>query len=396
MTQNKKIAFPYISTLYNQEDAKDDYWAIMADDIAQPLLDRGINIQTVFGGPPFYEALEQSDDIITFNFRPGMRLETGSLWAQLDKKVVTIVLDHPSYLFSELYQIANNPDILSKRYFGVMEENHISYLEKHGIQRDHCFTMAQAGPVPIKDDQKPMKERNIDFMFVGRVEMPLSPQGFLAELNLKSPQLMDILSKSYEGLIKKASISNLDTYDIILDEFAKHGIQLLRSFEGSFICQKLDRQIRRLKRLELLMQFQDYPVKVIGTVSPEVITLFPHFDFAGPLSFRETYDLFEDTKIILNDTINLRNSLLIRCFYAMTRGCVVASDINHYLLKEFKRDKEFIAVYPKSDRHKKIVDQLLSDNVFAQDMSDASRKACAKNHTWAHRIDPLVTILECS
>jgi|GEM_PF-4883448 len=388
--------FPYTSTLYEKEKPEDGYWAIMCADICSALGKHGEICEPLPLNKEFIKKYATAPYSITFNYTPELSTNEGSVWTNSTKKVILISLDHPSYLYDQIDQQLKKAPDLKQRFFGVMEEEHLYFMNSMGVPKEQCFLFPQAGPPPIQENIKPIAERSHDIVFLGRVHMPATHEAFIKQLNIKQPALSHALNAAFSKILQQIELSHRDVYSIIVEEIGKidSSLHIKGTRTSAILTRGIDAHFRQVRRLNLLQQFENYPVNIVGIVAPEIIKRFPNFNFLGPKSFRESATLLNDTKILLNDTINLKSSLLMRFFYGTANGCIIASEINKYVLKEFKPEKEFLPISPRSFRHLELLEKCLSDSNFAQKIANNAMEKYKNSHLWEDRVLPLLKAIQ--
>jgi hypothetical protein len=386
--------FPYVKTIYGDSALADEYWAIMANDVCHGLQNYHINCGTCTLSLESFSEILSTDYVLTFNYMPAIKSDEGSFWVEHTNPVILMALDHPAYLYSDIKDQVESGCSNGKRFFGVMEAEHLQFLYDHGVAAEKCFVFPQAGP-PVCEMLKPMSKRSIDLVFLGRIHMPVDLDTFLNDAIVDNALLYNAVRESFDNILDRVLNSHDDVYAIIVSVIEKFdlSIKLSGTEEGALLTKNIDAYIRQIRRYNMLLKFKDLPVHVIGIVDKKVVEAFPNFHFIGPLSFKESLEYLKDTKILLNDTINLRSSLLMRFFYGIAQGCLIASEVNPYILEQFDQGRDFIPVYRDSNKHMHMVQMCLRDHEYAQSIYNRAQKKYIENHQWANRVAPLAKII---
>ena len=162
------------------------------------------------------------------------------------------------------------------------------------------------------------------------------------------------------------------------------------------LAYKIDIRVRNMRRYRLLTRLKDVPVHIYGHVGPKASRLVPNGIFHAPVPFSAMLDLFDNSRVVLNDTINLRDSALIRLFYSMARGCVVATEMNRFVANAFTPLGEIIPMSGDAEEGMALLRQCVEAPDSCQEMAEAALATYQAGHTWSHRIDGLVKAIEAS
>ncbi len=96
-----------------------------------------------------------------------------------------------------------------------------------------------------------------------------------------------------------------------------------------------------------------------------------------------------DARIAINDTVNLGGAMLIRFFYPMAVGCLVATEVNDFVAREFRDGENVIGLAPDDPANGERIRVILEHPEQAQAMADAATATYAAGHTWSHRVEAL-------
>jgi hypothetical protein len=377
------------NTLHHYGANQVNYWSIMAEDICralgragedcrllQPVMEElGPALDGMLGGkrPPHY--------IVNFNLRPELNLGQGKdLWRQSLTPVIMLCLDHPMHLAGFILALlADGPP--GHRQVGVMEEAHRRFLLASGCAADSVFVMAQAGPPP-RAGRKSLAERRGGVVFAGTVMSPGSHADFCDSLGEVRPDIRKRLGEAVDEVVAGED----DVADIVLRHLAEFGATL---DQPHFLkaATAIDTRSRQLRRMAMLESLAGLPITVHGIADAAAQRRLPHCRFVGNTDFHQLLDVFSDATVVLNDTINLRESSLIRLFYAMASGCLVATEVNEFINHAFPPGR---CVVPLGGDGGRMLADCLADNDRAQGMVDAATLEYSAGHQWDNRLAGLL------
>lgn len=380
------------------------YWTIMGQDIAAALAVRGHQLSVIniaredhrnilfpmlLGGPA-------PDAFVLFNFLPKFeapdKSETG-LMGKLTGKIVCICLDHPIHLAKTLREqaalIAAHPALRTRRWFGVMEPSHMACVESLGFARERIFVMGQGGPPLAETTPLPLAERSIPFLFAGTIGPMADMDAFAQALRVTNPDDRAAL----DAAIAETIDGKRDVFEIVRDRFAP-AVAAGRLRDVHALAATIDKRARQMRRRRLLLGLRHLPIQFCGDIDPGFLADFPNAKRRGRISFADTLALMRDTRVVINDTINLRQSALIRFFYAAGEGCVLASETNPFIAQAFPPGEAMIALDGRGGTDAGMLTAALDNPVALQSIADRGRALMGASHTWAHRIDGLVAALE--
>lgn len=378
----------------------DSYWTVMMEDIAAALQRRGddhicinpdldehrnmLKMMVLGGFRPRY--------LLLFNFAPAFaRADDPSRLGALGgirAPYISLFLDHPSLLGTRIAEmealIAGSPELRSLRRYGLMEEGHRPIMERMGVPPSSCFLFPQAGGLPVADP-RPLEQRSITAVFAGTVEAAISHQAFCDEIGLKDT----LHHRLADQAVCEAMDGEEDVFPIVERVFA--GTDLIASVGGAVeLTRKIDYRARTLRRHRMFACLRHLPIRFFGNASEDFRRDNRNVEFRGPIGFRGLLDVMNDTRIMLNDTINLRSSTLIRVFYGMSRGCLVASEKNAFIESEFIRPGAALPIDCRDASAGESILALATCSAEAQGMVDRASRIYAGSHTWDHRLPALL------
>jgi hypothetical protein len=364
---------------------QDSYWTVVAGDICQALGRAGEECRLIqaieemtpvldgmVGGrrPPHY--------ILNLNLRPALNLsDLGNVWLRSHTPVVMLCLDHPVHLVVQVAEMMSRGGGGGRRQVGVMEEAHRRYLLSAGCPAEDVFVMAQGGPPP-DSCPKPMAERRGGVVFAGTVILPGTHDQFCDELSIQDRAIRNRLGQAVEDVLSCED----DVADIVLRHLADYG---LGPAHPAFVnlATAVDKRSRRIRRLAMLDSLAGLPITVYGLADAEAQRRLPGCNFAGNTDFIHLLEVFGEAAVVLNDTINLRRSSLIRLFYAMAKGCLIATQTNAFIRESFPAGD---CVVPLEPGGPEMLRHCLANPAGAQAMVEATTASYTAGHQWDHRI----------
>ena len=106
----------------------------------------------------------------------------------------------------------------------------------------------------------------------------------------------------------------------------------------------------------------------------------------GKVLAPEVLPLMYRSKIVLNTMTWFKDGSHDRVFNGMLSGAVVVSDASVYMQEQFENHKELELFELEAIQElPAIVDDLLRDLPWAQEIADAGRKKALEAHTWKQR-----------
>lgn len=381
------------------------YWGIMVKDICTALVASGQNctpmtlaqsecypvIEGMLIGrpPPHY--------VINFNVRPvaevsfgqpGRTVNNESVWVHSKIPLIILCLDHPVHIAKDLSSLLDkrkDTEREAQAWVGIMEEGHRSFLLDLGWPHNRIFICPQGGPPPSCNESYRDGRRH-GILFTGSLlSPPVSHQEF-SESVQAAPNVAKLLGESVERILD----GHDDVYTSCRDTFAALELPIETLIDLTMI---VDSRTRLLRRFRVLNALSAFPITFYGNVVPDAAKLLPHCTFKDGIGLAETLEIAARSRIVVNDTINLRDSALIRLFYAMSLGTIVASDVNRFLENQFSPQRDFIALGPQWADANDVIERVLHDDEFAQEMADSCTKVYSPAHQWQSHIKELLSVL---
>lgn len=379
------------------------YWAIMLEDMVAALngLGESCTVKPPTGDEvmAFARSLEDEktrpDYVLLFNYQPmiyinGEPTSKAGLWKYVPIKQISILLDHPLHQLGSLFEqrrYAESMPGMPPRCVGVMEAGHRRCLQSLGFDVSHCFVCPQGGPLP-KPERKPLRERTIEVLFTGTINDPVGDREFCESQGIRDPLLQRRVGAITEAVIDGED----DVYEIVATGWSDTMVSA-EIPAPTALAYEIDLRARNIRRYRLLNRFKDVPVHVYGFLGSNTAKLVPRGIFHEPVPFAKVLDLLDNTRMVVNDTINLRDSMLIRLFYAMARGCVAATEVNRFMTKSFKPFAEFIPMSGDVGAGMAVIEQCVRDPDSCQDMVESAVATYQAGHLWSHRLGGLVDVI---
>ena len=387
--------------------SQNNYWSAMIKDICAALNRAGTQCDIVEAknNNDFQNFLcvairENRKFIATFNFVapfPEISVCGNKVLMQelFSARSVTIFLDHPVHLTNAIGRFEQSgrrhnyrPTAAPLPVYGIMESGHAEILHDLGVDSKRIFLFPQAGPSPLQVSLQPLPKRPIDLLFHGTISDVMPEEDFLKKHGLQHPSVRETVSQA----LSDALDGNEDIYISVKSGLSRRGIQnnVPRDAE---LARLLNLRARAIRRWKLLSTLSDIEVHFCGDVSDRFKAENPKGIYHGPMSFSAVCDLLKQTKVALNDTINLRQAALIRFHYAMAHGCVVATEGNDWIRTNYS-DGDDVLVLKGGGTDKAKITALLGDLDYAQSVACAGMAKQVAGHQWDHRLPPFLNALE--
>ncbi|WP_096704340.1 glycosyltransferase [Magnetospirillum sp. 15-1] len=381
----------------------DSYWTVMMEDIAAALHRRGDDCICINPDNPEHIKLLQivalgagwPRYLLLFNFAPALARANDpsalGVLGGIKAPYISLFLDHPALLGKGVAEmeagIAADPSLRPLRHYGLMEREHLAVMDKLGVPASSCFLFPQAGGAPVAEP-RPMGLRSIPAIFAGTIEAEVSNQEFCEQMGLKDPLYCRLADEAVSEIMD----GQCDVYEIVARLFA--GTEIVATTTNLIeLIRRLDYRARTLRRHRMFRCLRHLPIQYYGNASDDFKRNNTNIEFMGSIGFRGLLDVMNDTKVMLNDTINLRSSTLIRVFYGMSRGCLVASEVNSFIETEFVTPGAAVAIdYNDCSAGERIMD-LVNRPVEAQAMTHKALQIYSGAHTWDHRVTALLDVI---
>jgi hypothetical protein len=379
------------------------YWAIMVADMCRALTDCGVptKVAVVTDGASLAGAVNAAIQtpplfVGTFNFATPFQLVVGDepIWVgePLVCRAVTIFLDHPVHMVAEIVACEARARLTRYRLtlpplplYGIMENGHREFLNDMGIADDRIVVVPQGAPEPDGVVLPLLADRPIPMLFTGTVSPLETEDAFLSVVGDGAAARAALLK------VVEVALSNGDSYAAAKREYSRLGSRPDPQMWAN-VAKLADIRARALRRRALLLRFKDMPVHFCGTIDEEFARQFPLGVFHGNRSFEDVLKIKRQARMLLNDTINLRDGLLIRAYYAMAQGCVLVTERNTFVEREFVDGTDAILLDSAPEDTARIM-SLLSDVDKLQAISNSGQATLARHHRWTERVKDLADVL---
>lgn len=387
----------FLLTLLENGRHQTSYWGAMGRDICRALADAGETCRTFWPDSPdgqeTMQAIVMGDKplgyALGFNLIPDLLGPAKeSLWPVAKVPLIIGCLDHPTHIIEPLAGLLDASRLfpqLPPRYVGIMEEGHRTCLLDLGWPADQIFLFPQGGPPPTPAPL-PYAERPPVVQFFGTVGAPTRHEDFIAQVGWVSPALQVALGDAVEETLDGSD----DVYSVCTRIFQPFGLTLQGAGKITVI---VDRRARLLRRFRMLENLNGLAIDVYGKAEAAAATRLPHCTFHGEVDFETQRALTRRARIALNDTLNFRHSALIRAFYAMAEGTVVATEINDFFETHFRPVNGILPLGPNKADNANLVTERLHDTDGLQAMADAAGACYAASHQWKARLSGLRNVL---
>ncbi|MEL0106684.1 MAG: glycosyltransferase [Rhodospirillaceae bacterium] len=329
--------------------------------------------------------------LLTLNFMPlGFELSGKYYVDLLNCKVFCLCLDSPIRL-TGLFE-----DGLFERigefYFGVLENSHREILQSYGIEQDKIFTFPHAGP-PADETAPRFRDRPINVMFSGGIGTDEPAVNIFAKLGIGDPALQSALEEACENVLGGQG----DIVHCVDQILPAHGIEpaaLNAMANRATVLETLDGWTRTRRRHRLFATLKDIKIDFYGVFDDAFKAAHPNSTFHDPVSYRRVIEISKTAKITVNDTINLMDSALFRYYYALADGCLMASETNPFIAREFKDGEHIIHLNNADPGNGDKINSYLAEPDKSESMIAAAQAHYTAHHTWAARMQPLIACLQ--
>jgi len=382
-------------TAYQELD-EESYIHVISQDMAAALTASGMPCRTVnMLNKEDVELLAGAivntpDFLLTLNLMPlGFQLGGKHYVDLLSCKVFCLCLDSPIRL-TDLFapgQFERLPEL----YFGILEDSHAELLAGLGIAKEKIFSFPHGGPAV--DTQAPaFGERGIDVMFSGGIGAAETPAMIFERLSIGDESIRQALAAACEYVLAGKG----DIVHSIDDAFREHGIGDDIAIDRVAVNETLDGWTRTLRRHRLFATLTDLEINFYGNFHDSFKSAHPKSVFHDPVSYRRVTEISKNAKITINDTINLMDSALFRFYYAIADGCLMATEINPFIAREFKDGQQAIHLDNRDPGNADKIKSYLADSPRSQNMVEAAQDHYAAHHTWAARVPALLDCIRAT
>ncbi len=294
-------------------------------------------------------------------------------------KKFSFMIDHP---YAHLERIA---DLSPADIIGYVDRSHLNMLNALGVGQGAVF-LPHGGP-SVNANPKPMKERRIDLLFIGRLERSPRREDLTEGLAGNTPQVRDIVIETAEE-----AAGGKPLFDVFCAACKRRSVDF-RDFgtEGLGTALRAAHHWAEARGRYLLFKnlganLGDRQVHIVGKVDRDFLDTVPDgFNFLGERPFDECLDLMANSKILLNSVTVFPQGSHERIWYGMAAGAAVITDPSTFVAEDFT-DRENIMFWPSDPADSApMVACALADPGRLDEMAAAAAPLYAAKHTWASR-----------
>lgn len=235
----------------------------------------------------------------------------------------------------------------------------------------------------------PFSERPYDIVFCGTyIDYELEFESWRLKF---IPSVCEMMEMAAEIILTDPSVSILMGL-----EKAKNHFQL--DLSGLFLEEvyaSVERYCKGKDRIEMIKALKGFNIHIFGShLGPKdwrrSLAGYPNVVLHAPVSFVESLEILQKSKIIINSSPQFRHGSHERVFYGLAADCAVITNENFYLKTQFGRGRGLL--YYLSGREKELQDQvqeLLANPQLRQDQVALGRKHVLNYHTWDNRYEDL-------
>ena len=370
-----------------------DSYLYFARSLAAALTGAGASVELFSTEKEPIEAMERFagqafDAVFDFNSAlPRLEMEEGGYFLDLiDAPFYNLLLDHPLYHHDTLKQTIKNFHAL------CLDENHAGYVRQYYPHIRSASVFPMTGEDIGTGSAYP--EKQIDVLFSGTYT---DYREIERSMETCPPYIKDIVWQMVGLMQKDGSLTqeaallrllpSLEEAEIIEETFPLH-------MQACFLC---DSYLRAYKREKMLIKLakEHIPLTLCGNgwrKSP--LADFPQISIIDDTSFRDTFFLFRQSKIVLNLLPEFKCGTHDRVYSAMLNHGLCLTDASPYLKKEFEDGRE-LCFYDANDFSSlaKQARGLLSTPERIKEISQNGYFRAKESHSWQARAAYLLSLL---
>lgn len=235
----------------------------------------------------------------------------------------------------------------------------------------------------------PIAERRYPIVFLGSIA---DPETYISQWKSKYPaSVVEFLKETAE---KTLTDTDVCYQDLLLKN------TLFQGADQDELIQDFDVYMRMIGRLDLLRKLSGLPVHLFGNLigdSSRSIGEVIGGDISGltvhsSVNFFEALEIMQNAKVVLNSSPMFKTGAHERIFYAPSAGAVLLTNETPWIRSHFKTSEEMLT-YRFAEPIKESLQMLLEKPEELKAIADAGRLKVLSEHTWDHRIQKLLEIM---
>lgn len=317
------------------------------------------------------------DFIVSFNNSySAFRVNGMMLYQAIGCKVFNILVDNPVYYTLKAIHTFQDENVCEI----VIDKLHLKYLEESTRIGTTNIFMPHGG-VPLDFEIKPLKDRNIDVLYVGSTKC-------------NDKQESDLINACVTALIDNP---NKDPREVISEVF---GMQ--PEFVDGYTEEEID--LAETKEWDAVGYYRVKAVQMLVEAGIKVHVHGPGWDLVpfadnenlirGPLlNSKECIEYMYDTKIVLNSMPWFKDGTHERVFNGMLAGAINITDSSKWFQENLENGKElFMFDLSNMTELVTMAEKIISNPDKYQDMADKGRNKAIALHTWSHRAMEIIDV----
>lgn len=337
------------------------------------------------------DTTEKLKDILG-TWQPDVVISCNAMYAEVIEQMMpkkclfcTVLYDNPVFHGDRLKALGNRSIVLScDRFY-------------EAFLCDEYPNLRRVGFLPLSGSQvqtrKPYRERTVDLLFTGSYfdlnHHYETIKKLPGNLQILAENIINIMMEEPNTVLWQALDQVLQGYGITFTQVQR--LEVLQLFR----C--IDIFVRAYVRDQVMLHIVDagIPVHIFGAGwnkfccnHPENLILHEGY---GDTSLQA----LADTKISLNIMPWFRGGIQERNIAAMLAGAISLTDSSTYIEEQFQ-DGEDLVLYSlkQMDQIPAIIRAVLEDEEKAQAIAEAGYQKALQCHTWKHRVEEMLRIIE--
>ncbi len=294
-----------------------------------------------------------------------------NLYELLAKPVFAHIREYPYYpwLVPKITNDCYNWHVFHAEQSCVDLAHKMANLKGH---HDVMRIVAQVTGYDYDAAHKPLKDRPIDFLYVGSYKNPMKIRD---EFATKSGDMLKVFDAIVDENVMDEYVPSWRATEKILPQYgyefnpADSKIQFLLFMTMKFICQ--------YRRKLMFSKLVKYPLYLVMAHEKPDVKFHPDTVIKPPMNFPETMKLYEQAKSLIVCQPHFPNSVSERTPSAMYRGTAVITNTNTTVEEFFTPNKNILDLnHDYSNLGEKM--EMVKDYAFAQEMVENARDFVSK------------------